>query len=149
MRIVAASTAEDAEFVRVLRNASAKFWTRNQTQVSKEEQINWWETREANGYKVHIFIVGGDRVGYLLTHVEDKQGKRCIGAVSLAVVEKMRRKGIGTAIYRWAISNMKELGFTCLVADIYKTNIASLISALKAGFKITSTHFHVVRLVAT
>ena len=141
-----ANTLEDCEFVRVLRNSSAKFWTNNQSQISAEEQRHWWDRRERNGYKLFIFDDYEMNVGYLLLR---NQGENW-GALTLAVVESMRSKGIGTFIYRWAIQNMKSIGFDGLVADIYKTNIASLVSAIKAGFLIDSIGPNgTVRLVAT
>lgn len=124
----AATTSDDAEVVRRLRNAG-RVWFGNDREIGREEQLSWWAAKTATeGFA--CMIAGEPPVGYgMLRRLDD--GRRW---VSLAVDPAMRGRGVGTEIYR-ALLTLAASGES-LYAGIRRDNAPSIAAARRAGYEI-------------
>lgn len=137
-----AATSEDREFVRVLRNSSSRYWTGDKSEISPEKQREWWEKRAEAGFKLFIFSQHSMDVGYLLLRREDRGG----AFLTLAVVDTMRNRGLGSFIYNWAKRNYSSFGYKAVYAQIHTWNVPSIVAALKGGFAISEASGGIVEL---
>lgn len=113
----------DLEFVRLTRNAGRKHFTRDNREVSPEDQELWWKT---GAFDLDIFETeDGEPVGYALLTVREFRGAPR-EFISLAVAPEHQGKGWGTEIYRH---------YRHQLAEIRADNHASRRAAEKAGYQ--------------
>ncbi len=131
MSLLVSSLATDAdiEVVRVIRNAGRQWMTEDTSEVSTEQQRNWWQVaRWAADTKLVVY--------------REKRNPRIIGyglisrrngglVVSLAVAPEHQGVGYGTEIYRDLASRASEP----VMAKIRADNKASIRAVEKAGYK--------------
>lgn len=121
----AVSSPDQAETVRVIRNAGREWMTHDPSEIGPQQQARWWAERDPERVRAWLAMHGQEALGYgLLTW----RANRWWG--SLAVKPEARGKGIGTSIYQFLVDVCPD----DLWVDIKTGNEASLRAAQKAGF---------------
>lgn len=127
MRIEQVTTLEGALTAVHIRNTVAEFMTRDQSIISDELQSIWWSIAKDDPNIILYLALLEDAtpIGYgLLKCASDG---RYWG--TLAVLKEYHNQGYGTAIYQFLAAQVPEL-----YIEIFSDNIASMRSAIKAGF---------------
>jgi len=121
-----AKTVEDAEVVRLLRNAGRE-WFHSSDLITPEQQHAWWMTMSAlPAWDFWCILVGLPIVGYgMLTRRDGRLW------VSLCVDPKVRGHGYGTEIYRLI---RRSASVAPVYAAIRSDNLPSLRAARTAGY---------------
>lgn len=126
-----ASTAEDAEVVRRIRNAG-RDWFDDDHEVSTREQARWWPAAlRRDGFC--CVLLGEPPIGYGMLQPRS-DGRRW---VSLAVAPGARGQGAGTEIFR-ALRALARTGES-IYAGIRRDNLRSLAAARRAGYEVDDT----------
>ncbi|MBS7658230.1 MAG: GNAT family N-acetyltransferase [Candidatus Bathyarchaeia archaeon] len=102
-------------------------------------QDSEWILRNIKGDKTVVFVAehNGEIVGYILGWVsqpwdyKSNRGYIC----DCFVKEKYRRKGIGAALCKAILNWFINRNVTCIEADVYSNNTASLEMFKSLGFK--------------
>jgi ribosomal protein S18 acetylase RimI-like enzyme len=98
-----------------------------------------WILKNIKGENTVVFVAEteGKIVGYSLGWVNQPWAyKKKRGYICDCFVEKSyRRRGIGKALVKAMIDWFKEKGVECIEADVYSSNIPSLILFRKFGFE--------------
>ena len=129
-------TLEQAQLVRIIRNTVRHYMTQHTTFISSEDQSSWFNLVVKGNDSIHLYLYYDEYdsiVGYGMVNK---------GYGTLALLEEFRNKGYGTQIYK----HLHSL-YNPLKIDIYCDNNPSLVSAIKAGFKIVSVDDKCVHLV--
>ena len=106
----------------------------NYTRYFFIEHLNKWP----NAF--YVAEVDGEVVGYVMSRVELGWGIMKLGLVkkghivSLAVLEKYRRRGIGTALMRAALDGLKSYGVKEVYLEVRVSNIPAIKLYEKLGF---------------
>lgn len=138
MRVRAVTTEQDVETLRQIRNAGREWMTRDTSEISPEQQRDWWAARDPETCLVYLFSHDGADVGYGLLRLDGGSWW-----VSLAVAPEHRGKGHGTAIYRWLVPVVSAP----IWAEILTANGPSLRAASRAGFAPVDVQESVVTMV--
>jgi RimJ/RimL family protein N-acetyltransferase len=133
------TTDEDLEVLRRIRNSGRQWMTRDTAEITREQQLCWWETLDHASVKVWLFSESSATIGYGLVRLE-KGRAWC----SLAVAPRHQGRGYGSAIYRWLA--LSQPGWD-MWAEILVSNTPSLRAALRAGFELTGATDGVALLV--
>lgn len=133
-RLTARGAGRPGDLARMaeIRNAGREWFTRDTGKVSPDSQGQWWQRFRGRAFVYED--AEGVIVGYGLISPD--------GWVSLAVHPDHRRRGYGTAIY----ADLAARGG--LRAEVRPDNMASLMAAIKAGFRNAGEGRGVVILTA-
>lgn len=118
----------EADIVRRIRNEGRAWMTRYTSEITPEEQAEWWALRELAGVRVYLALLGEEALGFGLLR-RDPDGRLW---ATLAVREQWRGRGVGTHLYRYLCQQAGEDVWIEARAD----NAASLRAAQKAGFQL-------------
>ena len=130
------TTLEQAQLVRIIRNTVRHYMTQYTNFIDSRDQSNWFVSLIQGNDDIQLYLYYDEYdsvIGYGM--VNNQYG-------TLALLEEFRNKGYGTEIYKHLHSLYKPLKI-----EIYCDNNPSLISALKAGFKIVSVDDKCTHLV--
>jgi RimJ/RimL family protein N-acetyltransferase len=121
----AARTLADAEALRQIRNACARWMTGHPHQVTVEQQRAWWASPQRRQSAIWLFDdPDGVPVGFGLLRMRGRW------EATLGLLPDWRGQGHGTAIYRHLIARCPG----DLYVDVLVGNAASARAAQKAGF---------------
>lgn len=141
--------AQDADMYDILdiRNSAREFFTHNNNYITTAEQYDWWKTKEENGYSIWIVLYSDNDPGDCNMYIAGFAMLRTIpdtGRVyaTLALYEKYRGNGYGTAIYKFLVSQNVETWI-----DVRNDNIASIQAAYNAGFEMHYTRPDISEMV--
>ncbi len=129
-----ATSPWDYLFARQLRNKNIQNMTNNRSYITIWVQIKFYLNNH-NNIKLYIATVGGRRAAYLLLREKDNF---CF--ITEVVEEKYQKKGVALAMIKFAQSFNH-----ILIADILKTNLASINLHIKSGFIKTFDDHALVR----
>lgn len=129
MHVRRVTTVGDVELLRKIRNSCASYMTHDTSQISREEQFDWWlaEDREA-------YLFDAEAFAYLSERDEKIY-------ITLGMFPECRGKGLGTEIYAF-IAVLKRPD--PVWADVRHDNVPSINAAAKAGWKIVYVDGHKV-----
>lgn len=134
--------AYDTDMFTVLhiRNSGRLFMTHHTDEISAAEQIEWWQSPARQQAHIWIAEIDNEPVGFCMIRTMYDSG-RDYG--TLAVLPEYQGQGVGTALYRFMITQTDELWI-----DVRIDNAASLSAAIKAGFQLYHHGISTVTLVA-
>lgn len=123
----AATTPEDAEQIRLIRNEGRIWMTRDTSEISAEQQQVWWAERDPQTCWIWLLVDGGITVGYGMLRLEADQWW-----CSVAVLPEHWSKGYGTKIYKYLALRNEQSTWAEILAD----NPRSIKAALRAGYQL-------------
>ena len=109
----------------------------NETTVSLENRVAWFQARRAQGYPILVAVDGQDRVlGYAsFGDWRPFEGYRFTVEHSVYVAESAQGQGAGRALLAALLDEAKVLGKKVMVAGIEANNIGSIALHEKLGFE--------------
>lgn len=101
------TTSNEAEMLRVIRNQCKDYMTRNTSEITPEEQQEWFKTayKKYELYIAYAVEYGACIVdaGYGLIHLNEKEYMLTGG-----LVPEYRDKGLGTNLFKFLIDNCNK-----------------------------------------
>jgi len=120
-----ATTSEDAETIRLIRNSGHQWMTRDPRLITVDEQAIWWASRNPETARLWLGRIADTDVGYgMLRLVESRWW------ASLAVLPRYQGNGYGTELYRYLALSTDQHVWAEILAD----NNPSLRACLRAGY---------------
>lgn len=135
-----ATTKQDAETIRQIRNSGCHWMTRDPRAIGVDEQARWWAERDPATCKLWLGRIAATDVGYgMLRRSEGRWW------VSLAVLPRYQGNGYGTELYRHlALSTDQDVW-----AEILADNTPSIKACLSAGYQLAYAADRMAVLVHT
>lgn len=125
---VEATSLDQAEALRLIRNTCRETMTRNTAEIGEEEQKRWFTERDPSKVFPYLFYSSDQIIGSGLVTVRDDN----LPWATVCVLKEFRNQHFGRMIFK-ALS----YGFTLPVyAEIARGNVASLKACLAAGFEV-------------
>jgi hypothetical protein len=145
LSMIVVKSEEDIECLRRIRNSCRLFMTRNTSEISYDEQQNWYKNvdKKINKvfllYKVHHGVIM-DPIGYGYVRVEN-------GVVLLTggLIETERGKGYGTTLFTYLLQNSKEFNLP-IELEVLKTNMSAFSVYNKIGFRVTGDNGKIIKM---
>jgi ribosomal protein S18 acetylase RimI-like enzyme len=143
--MVPVRTENDVERLRQIRNVCKDFMTRNTSEISYEQQQNWYKNinKEFNKlYLLHKIYYGvvGEMIGYGYIRVED-------GVVLLTggLIESERGKGYGSVLFENLVKNSEPFNLP-IKLEVLKTNMKAFAVYNKIGFRVTADDGKIIKM---
>lgn len=141
------ATDQDQYDVLDIRNHCRAFFTHHTDYITTAEQEAWWSTHKDNGYKIWLVIYRDDDpgdcdgciAGFCMLRTMYDSGRVY---ATLALYDRFRGNGIGTAIYKFLVSQQDETWI-----DVRNDNVASIQAAFNTGFEMHYIGEHVLEMV--
>lgn len=132
--------ARETDLPAIIRIYNAAILTRISTAqleaVALEDRRNWLKDHTPDRHPFWVLEIGGQIAGWLtLKTFLPRAAYRDTAEVSVYVEEKFRRRGVGRALLKEAISRAPELGITAVVGLIFAHNQPSLRLFTELGFE--------------
>jgi len=132
------------EQMRVIRNASREFMTRDQREISVAEQIAWWNALDHESWKCFVFVVGydepGDPVGYGITRSYQDGSYSVTGAL----LSEYRGKGLGRQLFQFLVK--QAWGGKCWL-EVLETNVRAQKLYESLGFRETKRENGIITMI--
>jgi len=143
--MVPVRTEDEVERLRQIRNICKDFMTRNTSEISYEQQQNWYKNinKETNRlfllHKIHYGVVD-DMIGYGYIRVED-------GIVLLTggLIESERNKGYGSILFEYLVKNSESFKLP-IKLEVLKTNMKAFAVYNKIGFRVTGDDGKIIKM---
>ena len=101
-----------------------------------ETRRGWFDAHTPNAYPIYVCEPDNQVVGYLsISPYRDRQALARTGEVSYYVDYGWHRKGIGSALMRYALEDCARIDKSILLAIILEWNAASIKLLEKFGFE--------------
>ena len=128
------TTSNEAEMLRIIRNQCKNYMTRNTSEITPEEQLEWFKTAYKK-YELYIAYAIEHGVcivdaGYGLIHLNEKEYMLTGG-----LVPEYRDKGLGTNLFKFLIDNCNKQ--IPIRLEVLKDNIRALKTYEKLNFTTT------------
>jgi ribosomal protein S18 acetylase RimI-like enzyme len=128
------TTSNEAEMLRIIRNQCKNYMTRNTSEITPEEQSEWFKTAYKK-YELYIAYAIEHGVcivdaGYGLIHLNEKEYMLTGG-----LVPEYRDKGLGTNLFKFLIDNCNKQ--IPIRLEVLKDNIRALKTYEKLNFTTT------------
>jgi ribosomal protein S18 acetylase RimI-like enzyme len=135
----------EIEQLRLIRNACKNFMTRNTSEISKEQQLEWYKNIDKNFNKLYLLydVIHGvalTTIGYGYIRVED-------GAVLLTggLIESERGKGYGSILFNHLVKNSKVFNLP-IKLELLKTNMVAFSIYNKIGFRVIGDDGKIIKM---
>ena len=129
------TTSNEAEMLRVIRNQCKDYMTRNTSEITPEEQLEWFKTayKKYELYIAYAVEYGACIVdaGYGLIHLNEKEYMLTGG-----LVPEYRDKGLGTILFKFLIDNCNKQ--IPIRLEVLKDNLRALKTYERLNFTTTS-----------
>ena len=129
------TTSNEAEMLRVIRNQCKDYMTRNTSEITPEEQLEWFKTayKKYELYIAYAVEYGACIVdaGYGLIHLNEKEYMLTGG-----LVPGYRDKGLGTILFKFLIDNCNKQ--IPIRLEVLKDNLRALKTYERLNFTTTS-----------
>jgi ribosomal protein S18 acetylase RimI-like enzyme len=143
--MVPVRTEDEVERLRQIRNICKDFMTRNTSEISYEQQQNWYKNinKETNRlfllHKIHYGVVD-DMIGYGYIRVED-------GIVLLTggLIESERNKGYGSILFEYLVKNSESFKLP-IKLEVLKTNMKAFAVYNKIGFRVIGDDGKIIKM---
>ena len=128
------TTSNEAEMLRVIRNQCKDYMTRNTSEITPEEQLEWFKTAYKK-YELYIAYAVEHGVcivdaGYGLIHLNEKEYMLTGG-----LVPEYRDKGLGTNLFKFLIDNCNKQ--IPIRLEVLKDNLRALKTYERLNFTTT------------
>jgi ribosomal protein S18 acetylase RimI-like enzyme len=128
------TTSNEAEMLRVIRNQCKDYMTRNTSEITPEEQLEWFKTayKKYELYIAYAVEYGACIVdaGYGLIHLNEKEYMLTGG-----LVPEYRDKGLGTILFKFLIDNCNKQ--IPIRLEVLKDNLRALKTYERLNFTTT------------
>ena len=128
------TTSNEAEMLRVIRNQCKSYMTRNTSEITPEEQLEWFKTayKKYELYIAYAVEYGACIVdaGYGLIHLNEKEYMLTGG-----LVPEYRDKGLGTILFKFLIDNCNKQ--IPIRLEVLKDNLRALKTYERLNFTTT------------
>lgn len=128
------TTSNEAEMLRVIRNQCKDYMTRNTSEITPEEQLEWFKTayKKYELYIAYAVEYGACIVdaGYGLIHLNENEYMLTGG-----LVPEYRDKGLGTNLFKFLIDNCNKQ--IPIRLEVLKDNLRALKTYERLNFTIT------------
>ena len=128
------TTSNEAEMLRVIRNQCKDYMTRNTSEITPEEQLEWFKTayKKYELYIAYAVEYGACIVdaGYGLIHLNEKEYMLTGG-----LVPEYRDKGLGTNLFKFLIDNCNKQ--IPIRLEVLKDNLRALKTYERLNFTTT------------
>ena len=129
------TTSNEAEMLRVIRNQCKDYMTRNTSEITPEEQLEWFKTayKKYELYIAYAVEYGACIVdaGYGLIHLNEEEYMLTGG-----LVPEYRDKGLGTILFKFLIDNCNKQ--IPIRLEVLKDNLRALKTYERLNFTTTS-----------
>ena len=129
------TTSNEAEMLRVIRNQCKDYMTRNTSEITPEEQLEWFKTayKKYELYIAYAVEYGACIVdaGYGLIHLNEKEYMLTGG-----LVPEYRDKGLGAILFKFLIDNCNKQ--IPIRLEVLKDNLRALKTYERLNFTTTS-----------
>lgn len=119
---------ENLEVLRLIRNSCREFMTRNNKEISPEDQIAWFNKIDIM-VQPFIFKLDGLPIGYGLLKIENNYA-----LLSGGLIEDFRNKGYGKILFNMLIDKTLNIGLVPKL-EVLKTNIRAVKTYRALGFE--------------
>lgn len=127
MIIREATTEQDAETIRTIRNSGHQWMTRDPRLITVDEQAIWWAQRNPVTCNLWIGRIAETDIGYGMLRLSEGRWW-----ASLAVLPRYQGNGYGTEMYRHIALSTKADVWAEILAD----NTPSIKACLNAGYQV-------------
>jgi ribosomal protein S18 acetylase RimI-like enzyme len=128
------TTSNEAEMLRIIRNQCKNYMTRNTSEITPEEQSEWFKTayKKYELYIAYAVEYGACIVdaGYGLIHLNEKEYMLTGG-----LVPGYRDKGLGTILFKFLVDNCNKQ--IPIRLEVLKDNLRALKTYEKLNFITT------------
>lgn len=115
----------------------SQFATGDLTEFDVEERQEWFNKFNKDKYPIYIAEINNNVVGYctLSPYRPGREAMASVAEISYYVDFSFHGKGVGTALFNYAISDCKRIGKDSLLAILLDINNTSIRILKKFGFK--------------
>lgn len=128
------TTSNEAEMLRVIRNQCKDYMTRNTSEITPEEQLEWFKTayKKYELYIAYAVEYGACIVdaGYGLIHLNEKEYMLTGG-----LVPEYRDKGLGAILFKFLIDNCNKQ--IPIRLEVLKDNLRAMKTYERLNFTTT------------
>lgn len=135
----------DVEQLRLIRNECKNFMTRNTSEITKEQQQNWYNNLDKENNELFLLNavhhgVAAEPIGYGYIRVEN-------GSVLLTggLLKTQRGKGYGYILFDYLVKNSKKFDLP-IKLEVLKTNTVAFAVYSKLGFKFKDDDGKVIKM---
>ncbi len=108
----------------------------NDTPVTVEDRIAWWEARRQQGYPMLVALEAGSVVGFAtFGDFRTWPGYRFTVEGTIHIHASSRGRGVGTELLKALVVRAREAGKHALIAGVDSENVASLGFLERFGFE--------------
>jgi ribosomal protein S18 acetylase RimI-like enzyme len=130
-----ASSTEDVETLRLIRNSCREFMTRDQRAITRAGQQAWWQDRDPETVRCYVFEIAGLAAGYGLIRLEDGPGGEGRAAwLSGGLRPVYRGRGLGRPLFQQLIALAPEQPWLEVLVD----NERAIRLYTSLGFRVIS-----------
>jgi len=117
---------------------ASKFSTAHTHPISMDERRKWFLEHNSNRYPVFVWDERGQVCGWLSfsPYRKGRMALQSTAEISYYVHNQHFRRGIGSGLMKFALSEAPELGFKTLIAILLEPNAASIVLLKKFGFEL-------------
>ena len=134
----------EVETLRTIRNECSKFMTRSTEEITREQQIKWYEniSDDVKLYLLHLveFGVIGNPIGYGLIRKEEG-----VSVISGGLIKQYRGLGYGKILFEYLIKNVDK--GSPLSLEVLKSNTVAANIYRSLGFKEISDNGKVITMI--
>lgn len=143
--MISVNSENDVENLRKIRNECRNFMTRNTSEISYEQQQNWFKNLDNTTNKLFLMHevycgVAATIIGYGYIRVEDETVLLTGG-----LVESCRGKGYGQILFNSLLLNSKKFNLP-IKLEVLKSNMVAFSVYNKIGFRVTADDGKVIKM---
>jgi ribosomal protein S18 acetylase RimI-like enzyme len=135
--LIPITTLEQVELLRQIRNDCRLFMTRSTNEISKEQQLDWYNLIDRNKMRLFLFyenyhgVSSPGPIGYGVVKIENNEVLLTGGLSS-----KQRNKGMGIVLFDMLVKESKKLNLP-IKLEVLKTNERAKTIYDRLGFVTT------------
>lgn len=132
-----ATSDEDAEVVRHIRNQVRAYMTRHTAPIGPEEQLRWWESLDRTSNRLFVFDAAGTEDGVAWRVLAGYGLNRLIAGkwwLSGALANDWQGKGLGLALFSFLASDVRPLGAEECWLEVRDDNMRAYNTYRRLGF---------------
>jgi ribosomal protein S18 acetylase RimI-like enzyme len=138
-------TKEDVENLRLMRNVCKNFMTRNTSEISYEQQQQWYQNIDKNNHKLFLLHqiscgVVASIIGYGYIRVEND-----VVLLTGGLIEQERGKGYGTTLFEYLVKNSEPFNLP-IKLEVLKTNMKAFAVYNKIGFRVIGDNGKIIEM---